>query len=154
MADRAVDAVGISDDGLDHQGEKGEIDEHARLRITGIAALKPVAHGGDLRIAQRRFPDAPRPWLDLSTGINPVAYPLPPVPTEMWSRLPPAADEESLRAVAARRFGVSDPAALVIAPGTQALIQLLPHLVPKSRVAVVGPTYEEHEVCWQRQGHD
>ncbi len=43
---------------------------------------------------------------------------------------------------------------MLVAPGTQALIQLLPRLVPKSRVAVLGPTYEEHEVCWARQGHD
>jgi cobalamin biosynthetic protein CobC len=33
------------------------------------------------------------------------------------------------------------------------LIQLLPRLLPKSRVAVVGPTYQEHEVSWRRQGH-
>jgi cobalamin biosynthetic protein CobC len=116
--------------------------------------MKPVAHGGDLRIAQRRFPDAPRPWLDLSTGINPVAYPVPGLPTEVWSRLPAGAKEEALCAAAARRFGVRDPAAIVAAPGTQALIQLLPRLRPRSRVAVVGPTYEEHEVCWRRQGHD
>jgi cobalamin biosynthetic protein CobC len=154
MADRAIDAIGISDDGLDHHGEKGEIDEHGWLPITGIAAVKPVAHGGDLRIAQRRFPDAPRPWLDLSTGINPVAYPIPTLAAEAWARLPAAADEEALRATAARRFGVRDPATIVVAPGTQALIQLLPRLVPRSRVAVVGPTYEEHEVCWRRQGHD
>jgi cobalamin biosynthetic protein CobC len=116
--------------------------------------MKPVAHGGDLRIARRRFPDAPGPWLDLSTGINPVAYPIPAVPPEAWARLPAVADEEALRVTAARRFGAGDPAAIVAAPGTQALIQLLPRLFPRSRVAVLGPTYEEHEACWRRQGHD
>jgi cobalamin biosynthetic protein CobC len=30
----------------------------------------------------------------------------------------------------------------------------LPRLVQKSRVAVLGPTYEEHAHCWARQGHD
>ena len=34
------------------------------------------------------------------------------------------------------------------------LIQLLPRLVPTSRVAIVGPTYAEHELCWRRAGHD
>jgi cobalamin biosynthetic protein CobC len=116
--------------------------------------MKPVAHGGDLGIAQRRFPDAPRPWLDLSTGINPIPYPLPPLPAEAWSRLPAAADEQALCSMAARRFGVRDPTAIVVAPGTQALIQLLPRLIPRARVSVVGPTYEEHETCWRRQGHD
>ena len=47
-----------------------------------------------------------------------------------------------------------DQATLLAAPGTQALIQLLPRLMPKSRVTVLGPTYEEHEVCWARQGHE
>ena len=35
---------------------------------------RPLAHGGDLDWARRRFPDAPEPWVDLSTGINPIAY--------------------------------------------------------------------------------
>jgi cobalamin biosynthesis protein CobC len=43
---------------------------------------------------------------------------------------------------------------ILAAPGTQALIQILPRLVPTSRVAVLGPTYEEHEACWARHGHD
>jgi cobalamin biosynthetic protein CobC len=43
---------------------------------------------------------------------------------------------------------------IIASPGTQALIQLLPRLVPKSRVAVLGRTYEEHEACWARQGHE
>lgn len=42
---------------------------------------------------------------------------------------------------------------IVAAPGTQALIQLLPRLWPDMKVAVVGPTYEEHEVSWRRRGH-
>ena len=115
---------------------------------------EPVVHGGDLGAVRRRFPKAPEPWLDLSTGINPVAYPLGAIAAEAWSRLPSRADEEALRAVAAKRFGVRDPAMIVAAPGTQALIQLLPRLIPKARVAIVGPTYEEHAASWQRKGHD
>jgi cobalamin biosynthetic protein CobC len=114
----------------------------------------PVVHGGDLGAVRRRFPDAPEPWLDLSTGINPIAYPVRAIAAEVWSRLPSRADEEALCTAAARRFGVRDPATIVAAPGTQALIQLLPRLVPKARVAVVGPTYEEHEVSWRRRGHN
>ncbi len=67
---------------------------------------------------------------------------------------PNEAEEEALIAAAARRYGVSDPATIVAAPGTQALIQMLPRLLPPSRVAILGPTYEEHEVCWRRQGHE
>jgi cobalamin biosynthetic protein CobC len=118
------------------------------------SVLKPLVHGGDLGGAMQRFPHAPRPWLDLSTGINPVPYPVGALADEAWTRLPSRADEHALLAAAAARYGVRDEAMIVAAPGTQALIQLLPRVVPASRVAVLGPTYEEHEMCWKRQGHD
>ena len=116
--------------------------------------MKPVAHGGDLGEVRRRYPDAPLPWIDLSTGINPVPYPVPALLPENWTRLPSHADLRMLIEAATKRYGVSDPDTIVAAPGTQALIQLLPRLIPKSRVAIVGPTYEEHEVSWRRQGHE
>ena len=116
--------------------------------------MKPVAHGGDLGDVRRRYPQAPLPWIDLSTGINPVPYPIPPLSPESWTRLPSRADLAALVEAAARRYGVRDPETLVAAPGTQALIQLLPRLFARSRVAVVGPTYDEHEVSWRRQGHE
>src|SRR5262249_40687115 len=101
-----------------------------------------------------RFPDAPRPWLDLSTGINPRPYPIGALPDSVWARLPSRDENRALLAAAMKRYGVRDEGMIVAAPGTQALIQLLPRLVPKSRVAVLGPTYEEHEACWTRQGHE
>ena len=121
---------------------------------TGKRSPPPVEHGGDLQAVRDRFPDAPLPWIDLSTGINPVPYPLPALSPDAWARLPGRVDEEALIAAAARRYGVADVAGIVAAPGTQALIQALPRLVPAARVAIVGPTYEEHEVCWRRQGHE
>jgi cobalamin biosynthetic protein CobC len=115
--------------------------------------MKPI-HGGDLGTTRRRFPEAPLPWLDLSTGINPIAYPVEPLPAEAWARLPSRGDEEALCVAAALQFGVRDPSMVVAAPGTQALIQLLPRLFPTSHVSVVGHTYEEHEVSWRRHGHE
>ncbi|MGZ5844315.1 MAG: threonine-phosphate decarboxylase, partial [Xanthobacteraceae bacterium] len=38
-----------------------------------------LEHGGDLAVARRLFPGAPQPFIDLSTGINPHPYPLPPL---------------------------------------------------------------------------
>ena len=61
---------------------------------------KPVAHGGDLGAIRRRFPRAPQPWIDLSTGINPVAYPVTDLPMEIWSRLPTREHEQALLAAA------------------------------------------------------
>ncbi len=61
--------------------------------------------------------------------------------------------EQALTAAAAQRYRCA-PGQLVAAPGTQALIQILPRLVAALAVAIVGPTYAEHELNWRRHGHD
>lgn len=111
-----------------------------------------LPHGGRLEEARRRWPGAPEPFLDLSTGINPRAYPLPPVPPECFTRLPEPESVARLEEVAAAAYGVGDPACVVAAPGTQALIQLLPRLISAEKVAVLGPTYSEHAQSWRRAG--
>ena len=124
---------------------------HAPHRVAGSP---PVYHGGDLGWAARAYPDAPRPWLDLSTGINPWPYPFAPPPAALWARLPDAALHRHLGAAAAGHYGIADPAMLVAAPGSQALIQWLPRLRPPGQVAVLAPTYGEHVPCWAAAGHD
>jgi cobalamin biosynthetic protein CobC len=123
------------------------------LPITQPAGAELILHGGNLDAARKRFPGAPEPWIDLSTGINPVSFPIPTLPTEVWSRLPTCSEEDALLAAAATRYRVANSEMIVAAPGTQALIQLLPRLAPRSDVAILRPTYEEHEACWTRQGH-
>lgn len=123
------------------------------MPIIGPSIGKPIAHGGDIGSIRRRYPDAPQPWIDLSTGISPLAYPVTDPSPEVWSRLPSRESEQALIAAAVARYRC-DGDALVAAPGTQALIQLLPRLIGRSRVAILGPTYAEHELCWRRHGHD
>jgi cobalamin biosynthetic protein CobC len=123
------------------------------LPITQAPDAEPLTHGGNLDAARKKFPGAREPWIDLSTGINPLPYPIPELPMDIWSRLPTRAEEDELLAAAAMCYRVSNSGMIVAAPGTQALIQLLPRLVPKSRVEILGPTYEEHEACWTRHGH-
>jgi cobalamin biosynthetic protein CobC len=113
---------------------------------------RPIAHGGGLIAARRRYKHAAEPWIDLSTGINPVAYPVPPLPPEVFTRLPEPEAVAALEAVAARAYGAADPAMVVAAPGTQSLIHLLPRLIPARRVAVLGPTYAEHAAAWELAG--
>lgn len=121
---------------------------------TGKGAGEDVftVHGGNLAAARARFKGAPEPWLDLSTGINPIPYPIPPLPASAWTRLPEADAVAALEAAAARAYGAADPATVVAAPGTQALIQLLPRLIPARDVRILGFTYAEHARCWSRQG--
>ena len=114
----------------------------------------PIVHGGGVMAAQRRYPEVGLPWIDLSTGINPAPYPVPLMPEAALTRLPEPEQVAALEAAAARAYGVADPAAMVAAPGTQALIHLLPRLLPRGRVAVVSPTYAEHRAAWELAGHE
>lgn len=121
--------------------------------MLGDGSNEAIAHGGDLDAARRLFPGAPEPWLDLSTGINPVPYPLPPFEASALHRLPSPGDLARLKAAAAAAYGAPGPDHVVAAPGTQILIETLPRLLPPARVAVVGPTYAEHAAAWTRSGH-
>ena len=112
-----------------------------------------IWHGGDLGKARALFPDAPQPWIDLSTGINPISYPLPALPLSLWQRLPGAQEEAALLAAAARAYRLPDGAGIVAAPGTQILIEMLPRLGHAGPVAVLGPTYAEHGLAWRKAGH-
>ncbi len=109
-------------------------------------------HGGALDAARRAFPRAPEPWIDLSTGINPVPYPLGEVADEAWTRLPDAAALAGLERAAADRTRVPTGVGLVAAPGTQALIQRLPDLRAGDDVRVLGPTYGEYEGVFRAAG--
>lgn len=111
-----------------------------------------MKHGGDLSFVTRQV--GLSPWLDLSTGISPAPYPFQPLPAECWSRLPQAARLEALLAAARKAYGASEHAPILAAPGTQLLIQLLPVVRRAKRVAIVGPTYSEHGLCWARYGAD
>jgi cobalamin biosynthetic protein CobC len=51
-------------------------------------AAKPVFHGGGLDEAIARHGGARAEWIDLSTGINPVAPPLPVILPDDHARLP------------------------------------------------------------------
>ena len=111
-----------------------------------------VYHGGDLAAARSRFAHAPRPWIDLSTGINPHAYPVGELPKTAWTRLPEPSAIRALEAVAASAYGAREPESVVAAPGTQALIRWLPRLIGARRVGILGFTYAEHEASWRAAG--
>lgn len=111
-----------------------------------------LEHGGRLGAARRRFPGAPEPFLDLSTGINPIPWPVPPLPPTAFARLPEPEEEAALRAAAATAYGAASPEMVAAAPGTQILIQLLPRLFPQPALRVLSPTYAEHAACWRAAG--
>jgi len=113
-----------------------------------------MPHGGDMALAERVFGKPADGWLDLSTGISPFAYPIPRIPDDAWTALPQSSAIAALEAAARARYAAPDTAGLVAAPGTQALIQLMPSLAPPARVLVVSPTYSEHAIAFAAAGWD
>jgi cobalamin biosynthetic protein CobC len=108
-------------------------------------------HGGALEVARRLAPAAPKPWIDLSTGINPRAYPLPDLAPEVWSRLPDSGALAELEATAAERYRAKAES-VVAGPGSQALIQALSCIAPRGAVGVLGPTYGGHAAAFAAAG--
>ena len=107
-----------------------------------------LAHGGQLRNAAQKYNIPLKNWIDLSTGINPNAYPIPEIPISCWQRLPE--NDDGLLNAAQEYYQAEK---LLAVAGSQAAIQALPLLYPRSRVGVLYPAYAEHEHCWQQAGH-
>ncbi|MCB1430455.1 MAG: threonine-phosphate decarboxylase [Nitratireductor sp.] len=119
--------------------------------------MKTPYHGGALDAAIAEFGGERCDWLDLSTGINPHAYPITPASADSLHRLPDQGQLNRLLAVARKAFAVSEGFEIVAAPGTQALIELLPRLLPGREATIIAPhsgTYREHAHCCIKAGRD
>ncbi|MFT6272405.1 MAG: cobalamin biosynthetic protein CobC [Dinoroseobacter sp.] len=109
-------------------------------------------HGGNLDAARRRWGGKRQDWVDLSTGINPQPYPLDALTPDAWTALPDTAAEDALLNAARAFWDVPKGLDIVAAPGASALIANLPGLVPSGRVAIPGPTYNEHAAAFRAHG--
>ncbi|MEB5934401.1 threonine-phosphate decarboxylase CobD [Pseudomonas mosselii] len=107
-----------------------------------------LEHGGRLLRAVKQYAIPREQWLDLSSGIAPWSYPIPPIPLQAWARLPET--EDGLETAARQYYGAQP---LLAVAGSQAAIQALPHLRPSGRVGVLSPCYAEHPHAWARAGH-
>jgi cobalamin biosynthesis protein CobC len=113
----------------------------------------PLPHGGDLGAARKLFPAAPEPFIDLSTGINPFSYPLPPLDPAAYARLPAPAAVGHLATIAAAAYGAPAAAHVVAGPGVQMLLPQVFALVRPGHAAVLAPTYAEHARVAALAGH-
>jgi len=115
-----------------------------------------ASHGGDIQSASERYNIAPEHWIDLSTGINPVPYPIPDLPNYVFKNLPYW--QPDFLAAAEKYYGKTD---FLAVPGSQAAINVLPHLLnndykntddlPEVIVPTVG--YQEHAKQWRLAGN-
>ena len=119
--------------------------------------MKNRDHGGNLDAALARFGGHRDDWIDLSTGIAPFAFPLPTLPSHVWTALPTKTEETALTDEARRFWNVPDQAAIVASPGASLLIAQIPHLAAAGKVRIAEPTYNEHAASfalagWQKTG--
>jgi cobalamin biosynthetic protein CobC len=105
-------------------------------------------HGGDIDRAQARFGGTD--WIDLSTGINRVPYPLPTLPQDTWTALPTHA--ATARLLTAARAAYRSEAPMLAVAGAQAAIQLIPRLSAPARARILIPTYNEHGAALRSAG--
>ncbi|WP_456391352.1 threonine-phosphate decarboxylase [Profundibacter sp.] len=111
-------------------------------------------HGGGVDAARAEYGGARSDWLDLSTGINPVPYPIPALNADTWNALPDRAAMDALERAAQAFWNVPDTASVLAAPGASALIARIPTLAKIGKVRVESRTYNEHEAAFRLTGWD
>jgi cobalamin biosynthetic protein CobC len=119
---------------------------------TGAGAAELRIHGGRIDRAALLYPAAPLPWIDLSTGINPIAWPVPQIPLARYQRLPLARELAQMTAAAADAYGLPANAVMVPVSGSEMAIRLLPRMIGHGRVGILTPTYGSHAAAWRDAG--
>src|SRR6201992_1714955 len=108
--------------------------------------------GGRIDLAASLYPSAPKPWIDLSTGINPVPWPVGPVAPARYQRLPLASEIAEMTGAAAACYGLPANAVMLPVPGSELAIRLLPRMIGPGRVGILAPTYGSHAQAWRDAG--
>ncbi|PRY21155.1 L-threonine O-3-phosphate decarboxylase [Aliiruegeria haliotis] len=109
-------------------------------------------HGGGVDAAAARWGGNREDWLDLSTGINPVPFPIPAVSAEAWTDLPDRGARERLIAAARQFWQVPETLSILPVPGASAAISRIPALFPDRQVQIPTPTYNEHAAGFRAHG--
>jgi cobalamin biosynthetic protein CobC len=112
-----------------------------------------LTHGGQLNKIAKEYQRPIEQWIDLSTGISPVSYPIPDVPLSVWQQLPQPS--VSLINAAKQYYNTNN---IVATSGSQAVIAKLPllfsrHIALSSTVWLPEVGYKEHEKSWEDAGH-
>lgn len=112
-----------------------------QVESQAVSAL--TIHGGRIDAAAARYPDAPGPWLDLSTGINPNGYDPAALIMADPHALPSPSRLAALEQAAAAAFGMTC-GAIAALPGSEIGLRLLATLDLPRPARVVAPSYGSH----------
>jgi cobalamin biosynthetic protein CobC len=109
-------------------------------------------HGGGIDAAIAQYGGTRNDWIDLSTGINPMPYPLPSFQNYHWSQLPDSTAFDAFEAAAREFWQVPENATIIPASGASAIIAMLPSVLMGGTVVIPEPTYNEHEAAYLANG--
>lgn len=109
-------------------------------------------HGGGLDAAMALYGGNRCDWLDLSTGINPIPFPVAEFQPEVWAALPGHNAYQKLVESARSYWQIPSNSAVLPAPGASALIATLPALATPQTVEITPPTYNEHAAGFRAHG--
>lgn len=99
-------------------------------------------HGGAIEAAKRHFGNHSDGWIDLSTGLNPMAWPGVANLAIDWHRLPEPTALSDLEGAAAQFFEV-DPRYVCAVPGTEIGLRLVGRILNRAG-QYVAPGYRTH----------
>jgi cobalamin biosynthetic protein CobC len=109
-------------------------------------------HGGGLDAAIAQYGGQRADWVDLSTGINPVSYPIPQLSHDAWTALPDSSAFAQIEARARNFWNVPKDAACLVASGASAIIAQIPRIHDQGQAHIPGPTYNEHGASFVEAG--
>jgi cobalamin biosynthetic protein CobC len=109
-------------------------------------------HGGRLDAAVARFGGTRADWIDLSTGINPVPYPIGHIPPAAWTDLPDARAGQGFLDAVHSHWAIPQGASVLAVPGLSSVIAQIPYLVAPAQVRITHPTYNEHAAAFHAAG--
>ena len=101
-------------------------------------------HGGGIDAACAHYGGVWADWLDLSTGINPIAFPIPELDETIWARLPDDRAFDGAVSGARHFWNVPQNAAILPVHGLSSAIALLPRILKKQEAYICEPTYSEY----------
>lgn len=112
-----------------------------------------LLHGGRLNQIAQQYQIPINDWLDLSTGISPLNYPIPDIAPQLWQQLP---QENPALLNAAKQYYRCKQ--LLVTNGSQSIIKILPKLwhahAPLSKTVYLPLRgYKEHAHAWQVAGY-
>ena len=113
-----------------------------------------LLHGGRLNQIAQQYSIPVDDWLDLSTGISPLSYPIPEIPLQLWQQLP---QESTALIASAKQHYLCEQ--VLVTNGSQSIIKILPNLwkthMPLSKTVYLPERgYKEHVHAWRIAGYN